>query len=427
MNIVYIVLYNFLFYPIFIFLIFFLSIFNKKIRQGIIGRFESLYLLKKYFNKNNLNANIIWFHCSSLGEYMQAEPLIETLKNGKKNYTVVVSFFSPSGFMNVKNSDIDCKVYLPFDFPWTMKSLFEIVRPQSIILANNDLWYNFLKIAENRGVKTYLIGAESKSFHNNKFFLSHYFYKPIYSSFTKIFANSDEDKKSLFLYINSKNKEKIITTGNSRFDQVYNNSIKNNIVKNDRVEERENILLLSSMHKEDRNMIISQLIGYLIQNVSIQIIWASHEPNNQENKYLSNIFKRNELSVSIVDSLSKVENDKSRVIIINTVGILADLYWKVKLAYIGGGFSSGVHNLMEPAVAGVPTIFGPNYKKFKEAIEILNEGAGKTIKKGSGFKEAIINYFNNDKNLIKSSRAAIKIINSHIGATKKILSHIAID
>ena len=82
---------------------------------------------------------------------------------------------------------------------------------------------------------------------------------------------------------------------------------------------------------------------------------------------------------------------------------------------------------MEPAIAGVPTIFGPNYKKFKEAVEILNEGAGKTIKKSSDFKEAVINYFNNDENLVKSSRASVKIINSRIGATKKILNHIAID
>ena len=82
---------------------------------------------------------------------------------------------------------------------------------------------------------------------------------------------------------------------------------------------------------------------------------------------------------------------------------------------------------MEPAIAGVPTIFGPNYKKFKEAIEILNEGAGKTIKKSSDFKEAVINYFNNGESLVKSSRASVKIINSHIGATKDILNHIIID
>ena len=120
---------------------FFLSIFNKKIRQGIIGRFESLYILNNYFKKNNLNSTIIWFHCSSLGEYMQAEPLIDSLKNREKSYTVLVSFFSPSGFVYVKNSNIDCKVYLPFDFPWTMNSLFEIVRPEFIILANNCLLY----------------------------------------------------------------------------------------------------------------------------------------------------------------------------------------------------------------------------------------------------------------------------------------------
>ena len=427
MNIIFTVLYNFLFYPIFVFSIFFLSIFNKKIRRGIIGRFETYYKLNKYFNKNNINSKKVWFHCSSLGEYLQAEPIINSLKSENKSYTILVSFFSPSGYDNVKNPNIDCKVYLPFDFSWTLNSVFDIVNPSSIILVNNDLWFNFLKIAKSRRVKTYLIGAESKNFQNNRLLFSHYFYKPTYSSFTKIFANTIEDSESLFSYLKNNDKKSIITTGNPRFDQVYNNSKKNNIVKNTQVEDRENILLLSSMHKEDRNMIISQLVGYLKQNALIQAIWVSHEPNNQENKYLSNIFKRNELSVKVVDTLRKVEKNNSRVIIINTVGILADLYWKVKLAYVGGGFSRGVHNLMEPAVAGVPTIFGPNYKKFKEAIEILKKGAGETINTGSGFKNNVINYFDNEKNLIKSSKTAVKIINSHIGATKKIINHIIID
>jgi len=420
------ILYNGVLYPLAFIFVLVGSLFNEKLRRSLVGRFKAPNQLKQYFRKNKSNSNIYWLHASSLGEFFQVKTLIEGLKEEQQDITCIVSFSSPSGFDNAQSDAMDLKFYIPFDFPWTMNSLFEIVRPEFIILANNDLWYNFLKIAKDRGVKTYLIGAESKRFHNNKFLLSHYFYKPIYFSFSKIFANSDEDSECLSFYLNN-NKEKVIATGNPRFDQVYNNSKKNNILKIDKIEERGNVLLLSSMHKEDRNMIISQLIGYLKQNVSIQIIWASHEPNNQENKYLSNIFKRNELSVSIVDSLSKVEIVKSRVIIINTVGILADLYWKVKLAYIGGGFSSGVHNLMEPAVAGVPTIFGPNYKKFKEAVEILNEGAGKTIKEGSGFKETVINYFNDDKILVKSSRSAVKIINSHIGATKKILNHILID
>ena len=422
MNTLFFVVYNIL-YPVFLFFVFFLSIFNKKIRVGLAGRFESIHILNKYFNQNNIKSNIYWFHCSSYGEYLQVEQIINGLKKKDNNSIILLSFFSPSGFVNCKNDNVDCKIYLPFDFLWTIKKAIKIVSPNAIILANNDIWYNFLNISHSKNIKTYLIGAESKQFHKNTFSTAYYIYKPIYFSFSKIFAVDENDQKDIFNYLKNKSLSEIPITGNPRFDQVIQRSKKQHERDKIDISKRADILLMASMHKEDRNMILAQLIKYL-KNTNIQVYWISHEPNSQENKYLSNIFNRNSLSTEVIDSIKSIGQVNSRIVIINAVGVLADLYWITKVTYVGGGFSSGVHNLMEPAVAGVPMIFGPRYKKFKEAVEIVSQNAGRSISKSIDFNNFLNFYFNSEENLIHSSESARNIILNHSGASVKILNHL---
>ena len=426
MNILLFIIYNIILYPVFLFTMLIFSIFNKKIRKGFVGRVGLIKHLKHYFNKNNIYSNIIWFHCSSFGEYLQAEPVINNLKNKNKKTVILVSFFSPSGYFNTHNQNIDCKIFMPFDFYWTINSVLDIVNPTAIVLANNDLWFNFLWVAKRKSIKTFLFGAQSKNFFSNKVSFTYYFYKPIYSWFTKIFTINEDDLISIEKYVGISNAKNIIVAGNPRFDQVINSSGKINASDKIKIEKRENIFILSSMHKEDRNMLLSQIISFIKEHNDLKIIWASHEPSEQENRYLTNIFKRNNLSVKIIESLNDIDNVSTKVTIVNTVGILSELYWKAKLAYIGGGFSSGVHNLMEPAIAGIPTIFGPNYKKFKEAIEIVGLHAGHSIKESLDFTNLITSYFSDEKKLIIAGRAATEIVIAHSGASKKIADHIFI-
>ena len=423
MNTLFFVVYNIL-YPVFLFFVFFLSIFNKKIRVGLAGRFESIHILNKYFNQDNIKSNIYWFHCSSHGEYLQVEQIINGLKKKDNNSIILLSFFSPSGFVNCKNDNVYCKIYLPFDFLWTIKKAIKIVSPNAISLAINDIWYNFLNVSQSKNIKTYLIGAESKQFHKNILSTAYYIYKPIYFSFSKIFAVDENDQKNIFNYLKNKTISEIPITGNPRFDQVIQRSKKQHERGKIDISKREDILLMASIHKEHRNMILAQIIKYL-KNTNIQVYWISHEPNSQENKYLSNIFNRNSLSTEVIDSIKSIGQVNSRIVIINAVGVLADLYWITKVTYVGGGFSSGVHNLMEPAVAGVPMIFGPRYKKFKEAVEIVSQNAGFSISKSIDFNDFLNFYFNSEENLIHSSESARNIILNHSGASVKILNHLS--
>jgi len=418
------IIYNLLLYPLFLLIIFFLSIFNSKIRNGFIGRFQAVDKLNKHFNQLKSNSLIYWLHCSSYGEYLQVEPVIAGIKKKKINSIILLSFFSPSGYDNVHNQNVDCKVYMPLDFYWTIISVLDLVRPNKIIFATSDLWYNFIWVAKCKNIDTVLIGAKSKKYFNKKLSLLHYIYKPIYRSITKIFTINKNDTFVLNRYIGDSNSHTVYQMGNPRYDQVVANA--NKILDDNKkpILEREDILLFASMHSDDRNVVLSHAIRYMEKNKNLQIVWVSHEPSDQENKYLESMFTRRNISVSVIDSIENFSNNESRVKIINIVGALAKLYWKVKVAYIGGGFSTGVHNLMEPSVAGVPTIFGPNYNEFDEALEILNNKSGFCIEKGIEFIEILDKLFNNDQRLLLTSTAAKDLIDNNSGASNKVVEAI---
>jgi len=424
LRIIIFIIYNLLIYPLFLLIIFFLSIFNPKIRNGFIGKFQTVEKLNKHFNKVRSNSLIYWFHCSSYGEYLQIEPVIAGIKKKKINSIILLSFFSPSGYDNAHNQNVDCKVYMPFDFYWTISSILDLVRPNKIIFATSDLWYNFILVAKRKNIDTVLIGAKSKKYFDKKLSFLHYVYKPIYRSITKIFTINKNDAFVLNRYIGDSNSQTVYQMGNPRYDQVIANAKKILDDNKKPILERENILLFASMHSDDRNVVLSHAMRYMEKNKNLQIVWVSHEPTDQENKYLESMFTRRDISVSVIDSIENFSNNESRVKIINIVGALAKLYWKVKVAYIGGGFSTGVHNLMEPSVAGLPTIFGPNYNEFDEALEILNNKSGFCIEKGAEFIEILDQLLNNDQRLLLTSTASKDLIDNNSGVSNKVVEAI---
>ena len=178
------------------------------------------------------------------------------------------------------------------------------------------------------------------------------------------------------------------------------------------------------MHYEDRNEILPGLVQYLKKNDNLEVFWVSHEPASQENKYLESIFSRQGISSKVINSLEELNNCTIRVKIINIIGVLAELYWHAKIAYVGGGFSTGVHNLMEPSVAGVPTFFGPKYQSFDEAIQIINNEAGFVLKDGRDFIDKMDSLLNKQDEIILASSQAFKIIKNNIGSSDKLVEDI---
>jgi len=404
--IVLLIIYNLFVLPIIISLSIILSLFNKKIRKGFLGRFQSISSLKS-FNSEKFS-NIYWFHSSSYGEYQQVETLIDKLKKSDPNIGIVTSFFSPSGFENVKDNNIDLKIYLPFDFILTSYKALKLVKPKKIFFTSSDFWPSFLFVANNLNITTILTSARYRNS-----------YKIFLNMFDRIFCVSENDYQLMKRNIVN---DKITVTGNPRYDRILNNL--NNVKYKIKPDIKENkVLILASMWMEDNKIIFENLIGSSLINNFEKIIIVPHEISEKYINYYCSALKERNFTFKVIDSYQNFETFSEKFIIVNKVGFLSKLYMQTSITYIGGGFSkSGIHNIIEPAAASNPVIFGPNFLNSNklDAQGLINISGGFSIESFNVFKEKI-NWLLNIENFKYSSDRCKSFVMENSGSTEKII------
>ena len=404
--IILLIIYNLFVLPIIISLSIILSLFNKKIRKGLLGRFQSISSLKS-FNSEKFS-NIYWFHSSSYGEYQQVETLIDKLKKSDPNIGIVTSFFSPSGFENVKDNNIDLKIYLPFDFILTSYKALKLVKPKKIFFTSSDFWPSFLFVANNLNITTILTSARYRNT-----------YKIFLNMFDKIFCVSENDYQLMKRNIVN---DKITVTGNPRYDRILNNL--NNVkykIKSDMKENK--ILILASMWMEDNKIIFENLISSSLINNFEKIIIVPHEISEKYINYYCSALKERKFTFKVIDSYQNFETFSEKFIIVNKVGFLSKLYMQTSITYVGGGFSkSGIHNIIEPAAASNPVIFGPSFLNSNklDAQGLINISGGFSIESFNVFKEKI-NWLLNIENFKYSSDRCKSFVMENSGSTEKII------
>ena len=404
--IILLIIYNLFVLPIIIFLSIILSLFNKKIRKGFLGRFQSISSLKS-FNSEKFS-NIYWFHSSSYGEYQQVETLIDKLKKSDPNIGIVTSFFSPSGFENVKDNNIDLKIYLPFDFILTSYKALKLVKPKKIFFTSSDFWPSFLFVANNLNITTILTSARYRNS-----------YKIFLNMFDRIFCISENDYQLMKRNIVN---DKITVTGNPRYDRILNNL--NNVKYKIMPDIKENkVLILASMWMEDNKIIFENLIGSSLINNFEKIIIVPHEISEKYINYYCSALKERNFTFKVIDSYQNFETFSEKFIIVNKVGFLSKLYMQTSITYVGGGFSnSGIHNIIEPAAASNPVIFGPNFLNSNklDAQGLINISGGFSIESFNVFKEKI-NWLLNIENFKYSSDRCKSFVMENSGSTEKII------
>ena len=404
--IILLIIYNLFVLPIIISLSIILSLFNKKIRKGLLGRFQSISSLKS-FNSEKFS-NIYWFHSSSYGEYQQVETLIDKLKKSDPNIGIVTSFFSPSGFENVKDNNIDLKIYLPFDFILTSYKALKLVKPKKIFFTSSDFWPSFLFVANNLNITTILTSARYRNS-----------YKIFLNMFDKIFCVSENDYQLMKRNIVN---DKITVTGNPRYDRILNNL--NNVKYKIKSDIKENkILILASMWMEDNKIIFENLIGSSLINNFEKIIIVPHEISEKYINYYCSALKERNFTFKVIDSYQNFETFSEKFIFVNKVGFLSKLYMQTSITYVGGGFSkSGIHNIIEPAAASNPVIFGPNFLNSNklDAQGLINISGGFSIESFNVFKEKI-NWLLNIENFKYSSGRCKSFVMENSGSTEKII------
>ena len=385
-----------------------LSHFRLKEKQWIAGRKETFSILQSSNKKSP--SKRVWFHCSSLGEFEQARPLIETIKSKTPYSLIYLSFFSPSGYVIRKNYPLaDYVFYLPFDSQKNASKLLDIISPELVFWTKYDFWYYTLSELKKRKVNTVLFSA---NFRVKQIFFNQYgmFFRLMLQSFSKIFVQNDVSK----ILLNSIGISAEIA-GDTRFDRVY--QIAQNASGIDEIAgfiTGKKVIVAGSTWPEDEDL-ISKSVEALANN-NFKIIIA---PHNIDKASLHLTKKRFEGNYEIFSALP--QKTEKPVLIIDNIGLLSSIYQYADITYIGGGFGKSVHNVLEAAAFGKPLLYGPNHKKSLEAIDLIACGAAKEVNSKDDIGKIILQlYHNNVSNHI--GLIAAEYVKKNIGATDKILS-----
>ena len=428
MRYIWYIIYNLFLLPIMVFIGIIGVIFNKKIREGFFGRFNNDGALDDFISTlDRNNQTIYWFHVSSHGEFLQTKPVLAGLKEIEPHIKIIVSFFSPSGYNNIDDNIIDCKIYLPFDFPWLVRKALKTIKPKKLIFAAYDIWPNLIWTAKAMNIPTVLFAAKFKRKTKKSMPLVRSFYKHIYNNFYSIYTITKKDNEKLRLILDKSKNIIIRVLGNPRYDQVNKVSDQYSIEYKKDILNRKKSIILGSMHNEDKKNIIDGLMDLLNDNNDIYIIWVPHDPISKNINSVYEYFLDKGYSVELYSEQNKLGTDHPRIIIVNVVGVLSKIYWNGIIAYIGGGFSTGIHNVMEPAIARLPVIFGPRYDNFQEAIKLIDLGGGWSINNNKEFYNIANKLINNEKLLLNASEAATEVIHNNIGAATRVVRGIIRD
>lgn len=364
-----------------------ISIFNKKLKsRNLIEKSQYKTALK--IVKSN-HKKVIWIHAASGGEFEQIIPILE--KVDRQNYFVLLSFMSPTIFNLQYNTKLaDAVVYHPLDFYWKAKRFFSDFQPNFYILNRHDIWPNHIKLAKSMGVKIAIINLNIHLKSARYFWLFKNFNKLIFNYFDKIYTGSPRLKSSISNFVSE---DKIQISGDTRFNRVVKRKEKvNQNLLPQRFKNTKNIIL-GSIIESDFDVVFNGIKSKfpngesdLIQNNNGLII-TPHEVDKNTISIIEGKLNENKIKYK---KYSQFLNNKTEfncsTIIIDTVGILADLYQYARVSYVGAGFGAGVHNVLEPAVYGCAVSFGPNIHILDEAIELHEIGLGTMAHSSNDFK-----------------------------------------
>ncbi len=385
---------------------------NPKAKKMVQGQDSTMDYLTQNLDPKG---GYIWIHTASLGEFEQGRPLIEKIKQEHPDAKILLSFFSPSGYEVRKDYDkVDAVCYLPMDTPKRVKVFLDVVKPKMAIFVKYEFWGNYLSELKSRDVPTYII---SSIFRPKQIFFKPWggMFRKMLGCFTHLYVQNDESRELL----HNIGVDNVTVCGDTRLDRVL--QIK---------AQAQDFPAIAAMTASDKPTLVvgsswqpdeDIVIPYFNSHPEMKLIIAPHEFD--ENR-LTALMARIKRPVARYTQLESKDHAALDCLIIDCFGILSSLYRYGDVAYVGGGFGAGIHNVPEAAVYGIPVIFGPKHDKFKEAIELNACGGGFAINNAQQCHE-ILDKLLSDNNALKAAgTAASNYITTHTGATERIFNEL---
>ena len=382
---------------------------HRKARLLVEGHKNIFPLLKERLRPGE---KYLWFHVSSLGEFEQGRPVMERLRESHPEYRIVLTFFSPSGYESAKkyqSADIIC--YLPFDTRRNVGRFLDMLKPEKAFFIKYEFWPNFLAGLKKRGVPTYSV---SSIFRKEQMFFKtiDFGYRKTLKCFTHLFVQDNASKELL----SSIGLDNVTVIGDTRFDRVMKIAADaKQLALVETFAEGKRVFVAGSSWTPDEDIFIK----YFNAHKGWKLIIASHEVTETRLTEIQSKFSGKCVRYTQANMDEAREAD---CLLIDCFGLLSSIYRYGKVAYVGGGFGAGVHNLLEAAVYGMPVFFGPNNRKFREAQKLKECGGGLEISSYEDF-EAKMDLFDADENLLAQAGAAAgEYVGGNSGATQKLLA-----
>lgn len=389
------------------------SLFDKKAKLWVAGRRDIFQQIRNKLADNN--SPVAWFHASSLGEFEQCRPVIDAFKKQYPDYKIFVTFFSPSGYEVRKNyPNADYVFYLPLDTMFNARKFVDMVNPKMAFFVKYDFWFNYMAVLDKRNIPTILF---SSIFRPSQYFFAWYgkWFCRRLNAFDHLFVQNKESEKLL--------KEHGISqctiAGDTRFDQVM--AIAANVKQFPEVMRfvgHSKVLLAGSTWEPDERLLKSFADTY--SSSDIKFVIAPHEIHASRIDFLMKLFGNTCVKYSDIANISDLRDYK--VLIIDNIGMLSSLYQYAYVAYIGGGFGKGIHNILEALAFGKPVCFGPKYQKFQEAKDIVNLNGGWSVGDEKSLNKALTDLFDSDELYNKASDVCMHYVQDNKGTSDTIIN-----
>lgn len=383
------------------------SLWDRKSFEWLEGRKNWKWSLKNIPKKENTR---IWFHVASLGEFEQAKPVIETLKKERPELEIILSFFSPSGYNVRSHYQLAQVIYLPLDLPGNAEVFLDAIQPDLAVFVKYDLWPGYLKALEEKNIPAILISAfwaPNRRWSSGSIRLT----KKYLRNFRHIFMQ----RKDHLQHFQQQGFSNLSVAGDTRIDRslLLPFEIEKRLPK---IFDEESTfdIIAGSTWSEDEDLLIP-----VIKEMNLRAIIVPHDVSlHHINKLVSKMTVPFKL-------YSNVEQDNIpyQVLIIDCIGLLSVLYSAGKIAYVGGGFGKGIHNILEPAAHKCPVIFGPAHERFPEAHDLIQIGAAWSITNKDQLKDSL-QYLMADDNAMKSGEKAFNYLIANQGATEIVTDYI---
>ncbi|WP_316746633.1 3-deoxy-D-manno-octulosonic acid transferase [Pedobacter gandavensis] len=391
------------------------SLFNEKAKLFIRGRSQLFHQIENTLDPAKTN---IWFHFASLGEFEQGRPVLEKIKEQYPAKTIVITFFSPSGYEIRKNYALAAGVfYLPLDTASNARKFIAAIKPEIAIFTKYEFWYHYFNVLNQQNIPLYII---SGIFRPDQLFFKWYgsFHRKILSFVTHFFVQNQQSVDLL----KTIQLENVSLSGDTRFDRVAENAASPKTIPEVADFCGSNpVFIAGSSWPADERLIA----GLVAQHPDWKFIIAPHETDAQHieeiKKLLPTALTHSSLLKEQHTDLLKTQHSEAQTLIIDNIGMLSSLYQYGTIAYIGGGFGVGIHNTLEAAAFGIPVIFGPKYAKFQEAKDLIELGAAISIETESDLSTAFLKFQKN----AAAGKIAQKYVADKTGSTRQILDYIS--